>query len=237
MNIKNIKIFLGISYFCIVLIFLWFFFKNFSIQDFTSYDLIKQNMDSLQNLKKNNVYVSSITFIIFTIVWIFLLGFAAPIFLIGGFFFGKWLGSILVIFSLSVGATLFYIFVNFFLKDLVKEKFGKKYSFLITKFEKNEFLYFLIYRLIGGIPFVISNIIPVLFSIKIRNFLFGTLFGMAPQLFIGTSLGSGIEKVIKENLDPPSFFDLILSPDIYFPLIGFFILILIGFIFKKFFNN
>tara|TARA_Y100001970_G_scaffold232936_1_gene290165 strand:+ start:3484 stop:4197 length:714 start_codon:yes stop_codon:yes gene_type:complete len=237
MNIKNIKIFLGISYFCIVLIFLWFFFKNFSIQDFTSYDLIKQNMDSLQNLKKNNVYVSSITFVIFTIVWIFLLGFAAPIFLIGGFFFGKWLGSILVIFSLSVGATLFYIFVNFFLKDLVKEKFGKKYSFLITKFEKNEFLYFLIYRLIGGIPFVISNIIPVLFSIKIRNFLFGTLFGMAPQLFIGTSLGSGIEKVIKENLDPPSFFDLILSPDIYFPLIGFFILILIGFIFKKFFNN
>ncbi len=237
MNIKNIKIFLGISYFCIVLIFLWFFFKNFSIQDFTSYDLIKQNMDSLQNLKKNNVYVSSITFIIFTIVWIFLLGFAAPIFLIGGFFFGKWLGSVLVIFSLSVGATLFYIFVNFFLKDLVKEKFGKKYSFLITKFEKNEFLYFLIYRLIGGIPFVISNIIPVLFSIKIRNFLFGTLFGMAPQLFIGTSLGSGIEKVIKENLDPPSFFDLILSPDIYFPLIGFFILILIGFIFKKFFNN
>ena len=237
MNIKNIKIFLGISYFCIVLIFLWFFFKNFSIQDFTSYDLIKQNMDSLQNLKKNNVYVSSITFVIFTIVWIFLLGFAAPIFLIGGFFFGKWLGSILVIFSLSVGATLFYIFVNFFLKDLVKEKFGKKYSFLIKKFEKNEFLYFLIYRLIGGIPFVISNIIPVLFSIKIRNFLFGTLFGMAPQLFIGTSLGSGIEKVIKENLDPPSFFDLILSPDIYFPLIGFFILILIGFIFKKFFNN
>ena len=237
MNIKNIKIFLGISYFCIVLIFLWFFFKNFSIQDFTSYDLIKQNMDSLQNLKKNNVYVSSITFIIFTIVWIFLLGFAAPIFLIGGLFFGKWLGSVLVIFSLSVGATLFYIFVNFFLKDLVKEKFGKKYSFLITKFEKNEFLYFLIYRLIGGIPFVISNIIPVLFNIKIRNFFFGTLFGMAPQLFIGTSLGSGIEKVIKENLDPPSFFDLILSPDIYLPLIGFFILILIGFIFKKFFNN
>ena len=91
--------------------------------------------------------------------------------------------------------------------------------------------------MIGGIPFVISNIIPVLFNIKIRNFFFGTLFGMAPQLFIGTSLGSGIEKVINENLDPPSFFDLILSPDIYLPLIGFFILILIGFIFKKFFNN
>ena len=122
MNIKNIKIFLGISYFCIVLIFLWFFFKNFSIQDFTSYDLIKQNMDTLQNLKKNNVYVSSITFIIFTIVWIFLLGFAAPIFLIGGFFFGKWLGSVLVIFSLSVGATLFYIFVNFFFKRSSERK-------------------------------------------------------------------------------------------------------------------
>ena len=57
--------------------------------------LIKQNMDSLQSLKKNNVYVSSITVISFTIVWIFLLGFAAlSIFLIGGCFFGKWLGGL-----------------------------------------------------------------------------------------------------------------------------------------------
>ena len=42
---KNIKIILGISYIFIVSIFLWFFFNNFSIQEFTSYELIKANRD------------------------------------------------------------------------------------------------------------------------------------------------------------------------------------------------
>ena len=40
-KIKNIKIVLGISYILVISIFLWFFFQNFSIQDFTSYEILK----------------------------------------------------------------------------------------------------------------------------------------------------------------------------------------------------
>jgi len=94
-------------------------------------------------------------------------------------------------------------------------------------------LYFLVYRFIGGIPFVISNLIPVLFNIKKRNFFFGTLIGMAPQLFVGTSLGSGIEKVIQDNVEAPTFFELIFSPDIYIPIIGFLILVFLGILLRK----
>ena len=230
---KNIKIILGFSYILIISIFLWFFFKNFSIQDFTSYQIIKENMDTLKNLKESNILFSSILFILFTVIWIFLLGFALPIFLVGGFLFGKWLGTILVVLSLSLGATLFYMFANFFLKEFIKEKLLYKYHYLISRFEKNEFFYFLVYRFIGGIPFVISNLIPVLFNIKKRNFFFGTLIGMAPQLFVGTSLGSGIEKVIQDNVKAPTFFELIFSPDIYIPIIGFLILVFLGILLRK----
>ena len=48
-----------------------------------------------------------------------------------------------------------YLFANFFLKELIKEKFEKKFSNLIEKFKKNEFLYFFIYRFVGGIPFLL----------------------------------------------------------------------------------
>ena len=54
---KNIKIILGITYILIISIFLWFFFQNFSIQDFTSYELIKENRDSLEAIKNNNIIV------------------------------------------------------------------------------------------------------------------------------------------------------------------------------------
>ena len=232
---KNIKIILGISYLLIISIFLWFFFQNFSIQDFTSYELIKTNRETLEGIKNNNIILSSMLFFLGTIIWVLLLGFGSPIFLVGGFLFGKWLGSFLVIFGLSTGATFLYIFANFFLKDIVQEKFSNRFINLTDKFKKNEFIFFLIYRFVGGIPFFISNILPTLFNIKKRNFFFGTIIGMAPQLFVGVSLGAGLSKVLEENKEPPTFFELILTPDIYLPIFGIIILVLIAIYLRKYF--
>ncbi len=234
-NTKNIKIVLGISYILIISIFLWFFLQNFSIQDFTSYELIKANRDTLELIKNNNIVLSSVIFFIVTIIWVLLLGFGSPIFLVGGFIFGKWLGTFLVVFGLSFGATLLYIFANFFFKDIIKEKFSNRFSNLTEKFKKNEFLFFLIYRFIGGIPFFISNILPTLFNIKVKNFFFGSVIGMAPQLFVGVSLGAGLSKILEENNEPPTFYDLILTADIYLPIIGIIILVLIAIFMRNFF--
>jgi len=232
-TIKNLKVFLGIIYFLIIFVFLWFFFSKFSIQDFTSYELIKTNRDSLNELKNANLFVSSLLFFIGTIIWVLLLGFGSPVFLIAGFVFGKWLGTFLTVFGLSIGATLLYLFANFFLKDLVREKFSKRFIGLTDKFKQNEFLYFLIYRFVGGIPFFISNILPTLFNIKVKNFFFGSVLGMTPQLFVGVSLGAGLNKIIENNLEPPSLIELILTPDIYVPVMGIMILVILGFLLRK----
>ena len=234
---KKIKLFLGSSYLLIVFVFLWIFFSNFSIQDFTSYELIKANRDALEKLKNNNILISSLIFFIGTIVWVILLGFGSPVFLIGGFIFGKWLGSFLVIFGLSLGATFLYVFANYFLKDIVQEKFSYRFNNLTDKFKKNEFLFFLIYRFVGGIPFFISNILPTLFNVKVKNFFFGSLIGMTPQLFVGVSLGAGLNKIFEENLNLPSFLELIFMPDIYLPIFGIIILVVLGLILKKFYLN
>ena len=232
---KNIKIILGISYILLISIFLLFFFKNFSIQDFTSYELIKENRDTLEAVKNNNIILSSLLFFLGTIIWVLLLGFGSPIFLVGGFIFGKWIGTILVVFGLSTGATLLYIFANFFLKDIIEEKFKKRFYNLTDKFKKNEFIFFLIYRFVGGIPFFISNILPTLFNIKLKNFFFGSVLGMAPQLFVGVSLGAGLNKILEENKEPPSLFELILTPDIYLPVIGIIILVITAIFLRKYF--
>ena len=232
-NIKNIKLYLAITYFIILSIFLWFLFKNFNLDDFRSFELIKSNRDLLEEVKNKNILISSILFFILTIIWTLLLGFATPVVLMAGFIFGKVVGSLIVIFGFSVGATLLYLFVNFFLKDLIYEKFSSKYSYLIDKFKKNEFIYFIIYRAVGGIPFFIQNLLPIIFNIKIKNYFFGSMVGMAPQLFIGVSLGSGINKIIDENLNMPSFFDMIIEPEIYLPIIGLIIIFLVALIFRK----
>ena len=230
---KKIKVFLGSAYILIVFVFLLFFFNKFSFQDFSSYELIRENRNALEEIKNSNIFISSILFLLGTIIWVLLLGFGSPVFLVGGFIFGKWLGTLIIVFGLSIGATFLYMFANFFLKDLIEEKFSSRFNNLTEKFKENEFTFFLIYRFIGGIPFFISNILPTIFNVKIRNFFLGSVIGMTPQLFVGASLGAGLNKILEENSEAPSLLQLLSTPDIYLPIIGIITLVLIGFLLRK----
>ena len=230
---KKIKIYIGILYLSIVLIFLWFFFSKFSLNELATYDFIKNNRDYIFEIKQNNFIITICLFIVFTIIWVLLLGFGSPVFLLGGFIFGKWFGTLIVTFSLTIGATILYLFASYFFKDLIIEKFLNKFHSLSEKFKKNEFIFFLIYRFVGGIPFAIANILPVLFNIKLKNYFFGTFLGLLPTLFIGTTLGSGIEKIINKNEITPSFIDIITTKDVYYPILGFFLIIIIALIVRK----
>ena len=232
-NIKKLKIYLGILYVLLISTFLYFFFSKFTLQELSSYEFIKNNVDYFSNLKDKNYYTLLLTFFLFVVFWVLLLGFGSPVALASGFIFGKWIGTIIIATSLSVGSLLLYLIANFFFRDLVQQKLGNKMVFLKDLFKKNEFLYFLIYRFIGGLPFFIHNTLPVIFNIRIKNYFFGTLLGMIPQLFIMVSIGSGLEKIIKTNNSPPSFFEIIASKDIYLPLIAFIAIVVISIFLKK----
>ena len=233
---KKIKIFIGLSYLILISIFLFLFFSKFSLQEITSYNFIKENRSYFLELKNSNLFFISTIFLIFTILWVFpFLGFGSPIALIGGFIFGKWLGTILVVLGLSIGATFLYLFGNFFLKDLIREKFLKKYQSIEDKFKKSEFFYLLIYRFIGGIPWQLSCLLPTIFNVKAINFFFATLIGIIPQIFIAVSIGSGLEKVIDQNSEVPGLSEIIFSPEVYVPIVAFFILVLLTILLRKLF--
>ena len=233
---KKIKIFVGLSYLVLLIVFLYLFFSHFSFQEITSYEFIKKNSSYFVELKKSNLFLVIIVFFLLTILWVFpFLGFGSPVALMGGFILGKWIGTFVVVLGLSIGGTFLYIFGNYFLKDLIREKFLNKYQNLEIKFKKSEFFYLLVYRFIGGIPWVISCLLPTIFNVRAVNFFFATLIGIIPQIFLAVSIGSGIEKLIDKNSKAPGFFELILSSEIYIPLIGFFILVILSVIGRKIF--
>jgi uncharacterized membrane protein YdjX (TVP38/TMEM64 family) len=235
-NRKKFKLFIGLSYLIIICTFLYFFFSKFTIQEIISYDFLRDNRSYFIELKNSNLFFVSIIFFIATIIWVFpLLGFGSPVALMGGFVFGKWIGTFIVIFGLSVGATFLYLFGNFFLKDLIKDKFITKFKSLESNFKKSEFIYLLIFRFVGGIPWQVQCLLPTLFNVRLKNYFFSTLIGIIPGVFIISSIGSGIEKIIDQNVEVPGVKDVILSPNIYIPLIAFFALILITITFRKFF--
>ena len=128
-------------------------------------------------------------------------GFGLPVALLAGFIFGKWLGTFILVIGMTIGATILYIFGNYFFKEIIKEKFLNRFKNLEIKFKKSEFIYLLVYRFIGGIPFALSNVLPCIFNVKIKNFFLATIIGIIPQIFLMVSIGSGLEKIIEQNLE------------------------------------
>ena len=233
---KKIKLFIGLFYLILLCTFLFLFFSKFSLQEITSYDFIKDNRSYFLELRNTNLFLIFTIFLVVTILWVFpFLGFGSPIALMGGFIFGKWVGTIVVVLGLTIGATFLYIFGNYFLKDMIREKFLDKFKNLENKFKKSEFIYLLIYRFVGGIPWQLSCILPTMFNVKNSNFFFATLIGIIPQIFLAVSIGTGLEKVIDQNTEVPSITDLIFLPDIYIPVLAFFGLVLITIFLRKLF--
>ena len=218
---KKIKLFIGLFYIFAVSLFLYFIFTKFSIQEITSYEFIKNNRNYFYELRQTNLILLGILFVLFSTVWVFAAGFGSPLALLAGFIFGKWFGLLFALIGMTLGATLLYIFANFFLKEMIREKFLNRFKKLEEKFRKSEFIYLLIFRFVGGVPFQIQNVLPCIFDVKISNFFWSTLLGIAPSLFLVISIGSGLEQIIDKNLEAPGVIDLITSESIYIPMIAF----------------
>ena len=166
-NSLNLKLILGATYLTIVSIGLYFLFSVVDIKDLMSYEFIRLNKDVILKYKSENFLLLSIIFFIFSIVWVLLLGFAMPLLIFSGFVFGKWWGIAIVLTSTTVGAALLYLLASFFFRDAIKEKLAPKFSKLREFFKKNDIIYFMSYRFVGGggTPYAVQNILPILFNI------------------------------------------------------------------------
>ena len=233
---SNFKIYLGVLYLLVLVLAIYFFWSTFDIKDLTSYDFIKENRETILKYKDSNVFFLTI---IFFVVTIFLNLLLCPMLiptLIIGFIFGKWLGTLILVFGNTVGGLLLYYLAKTFFSDLIEKKFKTKFSKFIDFFNRNDILYFMCFRFMGGggTPFPIQNVLPVLFNMSTKNYIIATFLGMVPTTFVTVALGSGIEKIIDQNAEL-SFISVIQSPEIYLPILGFFIILVFGVIIKKFF--
>ena len=235
---KKLKIILGISYLLILSLFLYFVFSQVEISRLNDFLYYKQLQTNLESFIGDNFYINLITFSLFCIIWISLLGFGSPLLIISGILFGKWIGTFVSVIFISIGALVLYSIANFFCKDFIKRLLEKKFSKYIFLFNKNEFYYFFIFRLTGGlgIPFPLQNTLPVIFNMKKINYFLASVLGFVPGFFVWNTIGSGINKFIKES-NNFSFIELILSKEIYLPVILFVVFVLVSLIIeKKFFN-
>ena len=233
---SNFKIYLGSVYLIVLFTAIYFFWSNFDLKDLTSYEIIKENRETILEYKDNNIFFLTIIFFIITIFLNLLLTPMLIPTLIIGFIFGKWLGTLILIFGNTLGGFLLYRLAKTFFSDLIEKKFRTKFSKFIDFFNRNEMFYFMCFRFMGGggTPFPIQNILPVLFNMSTKNYILATLLGIIPTTFVTVALGSGFEQIVDQN-EQLSFLSVIQSQEIYLPIIGFFIILITAYFVKKFY--
>ncbi len=231
---KNLKIFLGISYLILLFAFLYFIFTGIEMSKLNDFYYYKELQKNLSNYVSKNIITNIIYFFIFAVFWVALLGFGSPLLIISGILFGQWIGTLVSVVSISVGALILYSIGNFFFRDLVKKILEQRFNKYILLFKRNEFYYFFIYRFIGGlgVPFGLQNLIPILFEMKKFNYFFSSFFGFIPGFFIFNTIGSGLSSYVTKS-EEFNLLDFILTPDIYSPILMFACLMIVSLIIKK----
>ncbi|MFL2889926.1 MAG: TVP38/TMEM64 family protein [Pelagibacteraceae bacterium] len=230
----NLKLLLASVYGICLIALLFVVFHYLDLKDLSNFSFIKQKGEDLANLKNQNIFLFVLIFFAASILWVLFLGFGSPIAILSGFIFGKWLGTFICVISFTFGATLLYSLANFYFKEFIVKYLSKKIEKYEIFFKKNELFYFLIFRLTGGggVPFAIQNILPVIFNMKLKNYFISTFLGLFPAIFIINSLGEGINKIIEKN-ENINYYNIISDPEIYLPIAGFIIIIIVSFFVKR----
>lgn len=195
-----------------------------------SFEELQNRKQDFQNFALENPVLSIGIFSIIYIAAVALsLPFATLLTLLGGFLFGFWLGTTIVVTSATIGATLIFLIAKTSFGTTLREKAGKLYQKIETDMKENAVSYLFFMRLVPIFPFFLVNIAPALFNISLRTYVFTTFFGILPgsavYVYTGQSLG--------EIDNPKDIFSIeVLSA---FALLGLFALI--PTIYKKFKKN
>ena len=231
---KNFKLTLGSIYLFCLAVLLFILFSYLDMKDLTDYSFIRDKGQLLINFKNDNFLGFSLLFIIASVIWVLLLGFGSPIAILAGFIFGKWYGTFFSVLSFTIGSSLLYLLARYYFESFITKILSKTIHKYKNLFNKNEFLYFMIFRFTGGagIPFAIQNILPIIFNMKLKNYFLSTFLGLIPTIFIINSLGSGIEQILQNN-ETFNYMNILTEKNIYLPLIGFFIILIISYLIKK----
>ncbi len=139
--------------------------------------------------------------------------------LAGGALFGFKLGTVLVSFASTIGATLAFLVSRFLLRDFVQKRFGDKLQAINRGIEKDGSFYLFSLRLVPIFPFFVINLAMGLTPIKTLSFYLVSQFGMLAGTFVYVNAGTQLGKI--ESLED------ILSPGLLlsFALLGIFPLI------------
>ncbi|RWA53172.1 dihydrolipoamide dehydrogenase [Cupriavidus sp. UYMSc13B] len=120
---------------------------------------------------------------------------AAIMTLAGGAIFGLWVGTLLVSFASTFGATLAFLVSRYLFREAVQRRFGDRLASIHAGLAKEGAFYLFALRLVPLVPFFTINLVMGLTPIKTSTFYWVSQVGMLAGTVVYVNAGTQLARI------------------------------------------
>jgi uncharacterized membrane protein YdjX (TVP38/TMEM64 family) len=207
-------------------------FFGFGLDQYISFDALRDNREVLLGLVEQYGLLASLAYMAtYATVVAFSLPGGAVLSITGGFLFGAIWGTVHIVLSATLGATLLFLIAKTSLGDPLRARAGPWLQKMQAGFQENALSYLLVLRLVPLFPFFVVNLVPAFLGVALSTYVLGTFIGIIPGAFVYASVGAGLGSLFAAG----GAFSAkgILTPQILVALVGLAVLALIPVVYKK----
>jgi len=197
----------------ILVIGLFALFKILHLDQYLTLSYIKASQGKFALLyAEHTVFVVAVYTVVYILVTSLSLPGAAVLTIAGGAIFGLWIGTLIVSFASTIGATIACSVSRFLLRDWVQSRFTDKISRINHEIEKEGAFYLFTLRLIPIFPFWIINLVIGVTKISLFTFYWISQVGMLPGTMVYINAGKELAKIesLSGMLSPSLIFSFVL---------------------------
>jgi uncharacterized membrane protein YdjX (TVP38/TMEM64 family) len=163
---------------------------------FLSLDAVKTHRDALLGFTHEHYLAAlAIAFVTYVAATALSLPGGLVLSLTMGFLFGRWVGTVLVVFAATIGATLVFLAARYLFADAARRRMGSLGEKISAGFTENALNYLLFLRLVPLFPFFLVNLAPAFTNIRLGTFVVGTFIGIIPATFVYVNLGETLGRI------------------------------------------
>ena len=168
----------------------------FDLGQFLNLEYIKAQQGRIMEYREANpVQTALLFFVLYILITGLSLPGAAIITLVAGAIFGLVMGSILVSFASSIGATCAFLVSRYVLRDSIQSRYGDKLRAINEGVEKDGALYLFTLRLVPLFPFFLINLLMGLTPISTKKFYIVSQIGMLAGTVVYVNAGTQLAKI------------------------------------------
>ena len=168
----------------------------FDLGQFLNLEYIKAQQGRIMEYRDANpVQTALMFFVLYILITGLSLPGAAIITLVAGAIFGLVMGSILVSFASSIGATCAFLVSRYVLRDSIQSRYGDKLRAINEGVEKDGALYLFTLRLVPLFPFFVINLLMGLTPISTKKFYIVSQIGMLAGTVVFVNAGTQLAKI------------------------------------------